>query len=69
MGARATLYEALAADGRLLQVLVDLAGNSAFLTNILVRAPGTLDAEQRSPDVRRWQAAEFGASLRELLSG
>lgn len=43
VGARATLYEALAADERLLHLLVDLAGNSAFLTNILVRAPGTLD--------------------------
>ncbi len=35
----------------------------------LARAPRTLDAETRSSDVRRWQAAEFGASLRELLDG
>ena len=35
----------------------------------LARAPGTLDEEHRSPDVRRWQAAEFSASLRELLEG
>ncbi len=35
----------------------------------LARAPGTLDAELRAPEVRRWQAAEFGASLRELLEG
>ncbi|MCH8974046.1 MAG: ribonuclease D, partial [Chloroflexi bacterium] len=35
----------------------------------LARAPDTLGAEQRSSDVRRWQAAELGASLRELLDG
>jgi glutamate-ammonia-ligase adenylyltransferase len=43
VGARATLYEALNADDRLLRLLVDLAGNSRFLCNILERAPGTLD--------------------------
>ena len=35
----------------------------------LARAPGTLEEESRSPEVRRWQAAELGASLRELLNG
>lgn len=35
----------------------------------LARAPDTLGAEQRSSDVRRWQTAELGASLRELLDG
>ena len=35
----------------------------------LARAPGTIEAELRSREVRRWQAAEFGASLRELLEG
>ncbi len=35
----------------------------------LARAPGTLEEESRSSDVRRWQAAELGASLRELLDG
>jgi len=43
VGARATLYEALAADAELLHVLVDLAGQSRFLCNILERTPGTLD--------------------------
>jgi glutamate-ammonia-ligase adenylyltransferase len=43
VGARGTLYESLAADGRLLRMLVDLTGHSAFLTNVLVRAPGVLD--------------------------
>ena len=35
----------------------------------LARAPGTLEEESRSPEVRRWQAAELGGSLRELLNG
>ena len=43
VGARATLYEAMGSDRRLLGLLVDLAGSSAFLSNILVRSPGTLD--------------------------
>lgn len=43
VGARATLYEALNADERLLRLLVDLAGNSRFLCRILERTPGTLD--------------------------
>jgi len=43
VGARATLYEAMVADERLMQLLVDIAGASLFLTNILERAPGTLD--------------------------
>lgn len=43
VGARATLYEGLSSDDRLLRLLVDIAGNSLFLTNILVRAPGVLD--------------------------
>jgi len=43
VGARATLYRAMSADTRLLQVLVDLAGHSLFLTNILANRPGTLD--------------------------
>jgi glutamate-ammonia-ligase adenylyltransferase len=43
VGARATLYEAMNNDERLLHLLIDLAGNSRFLCNILERAPGTLD--------------------------
>jgi glutamate-ammonia-ligase adenylyltransferase len=43
VGARGTLYEAMAADDRLLRLLVDVAGNSRFLTNILERSPGALD--------------------------
>jgi len=43
VGARATLYQAMNADERLLRLLVDLAGSSRFLCNILERAPGTLD--------------------------
>ncbi len=43
VGARATLYRAMSADQRLLHVLVDLAGHSLFLTNILANRPGTLD--------------------------
>ncbi|MHC4339457.1 MAG: bifunctional [glutamate--ammonia ligase]-adenylyl-L-tyrosine phosphorylase/[glutamate--ammonia-ligase] adenylyltransferase [Planctomycetota bacterium] len=54
VGARATLYEAMCEDERLLRLLVDLAGSSRFLTNILVRAPGALDqlvdAMATSPD-------------------
>jgi len=44
VGARATLYQAMGADGRLLHALVDLAGHSLFLTNILANRPGALDA-------------------------
>ena len=43
VGARATLYEAMGANPRLMHLLVDLAGSSAFLTGILVRWPGVLD--------------------------
>ncbi len=43
VGARATLYEAMGADERLLRLLVDLAAGSRFLCNILERAPDTLD--------------------------
>ncbi|MHC4972848.1 MAG: bifunctional [glutamate--ammonia ligase]-adenylyl-L-tyrosine phosphorylase/[glutamate--ammonia-ligase] adenylyltransferase [Planctomycetota bacterium] len=43
VGARATLYQAMNNDVRLLRLLVDLAGNSRFLSNILERTPGTLD--------------------------
>ncbi|MFI5401472.1 MAG: DUF294 nucleotidyltransferase-like domain-containing protein [Planctomycetota bacterium] len=43
VGARATLYEAMGADERLLKLLVDLAAGSRFLCNILERAPDTLD--------------------------
>ncbi|MEE8105102.1 MAG: bifunctional [glutamate--ammonia ligase]-adenylyl-L-tyrosine phosphorylase/[glutamate--ammonia-ligase] adenylyltransferase [Planctomycetota bacterium] len=43
VGARGTLYQALLADERLLHLLVTLAGNSRFLTNILARSPGVLD--------------------------
>jgi len=43
VGARATLYGALSEDERLLRLLVDLAGNSAFLCHILERTPGALD--------------------------
>ncbi|MFQ5845442.1 MAG: hypothetical protein ACE5JG_10705, partial [Planctomycetota bacterium] len=54
MGARAVLYQAMAADGRLLRLLVTVAGSSAFLSNILVRSPGVLDqlvdALATSPD-------------------
>jgi len=54
VGARATLYAALSADTELLRLLVDLAGSSEFMTNILVRAPGALDqlvdAMQTAPD-------------------
>jgi len=43
VGARATLYEAMGADERLLHLLVDLAAGSRFLCHILERAPDTLD--------------------------
>jgi len=43
VGARATLYQAMGADERLLHVIVELAGHSLFLTNILANRPGTLD--------------------------
>jgi glutamate-ammonia-ligase adenylyltransferase len=43
VGARATLYEAMGTDERLLKLLVDLAAGSRFLCNILERAPDTLD--------------------------
>jgi len=43
VGARATLYQAMGADARLLNVIVELAGHSLFLTNILANRPGTLD--------------------------
>ncbi len=43
VGARATLYQAIDADPRLLKMLIDLAGHSRFLCRILERAPGTLD--------------------------
>ena len=43
VGARATLYEAMNKDERLLRLLVHLAGSSRFLCNILERAPGSLD--------------------------
>jgi len=43
VGARATLYEAMGADERLLRLLVDLAAGSRFLCHILERAPDTLD--------------------------
>ncbi|MGQ0613691.1 MAG: bifunctional [glutamate--ammonia ligase]-adenylyl-L-tyrosine phosphorylase/[glutamate--ammonia-ligase] adenylyltransferase [Planctomycetaceae bacterium] len=43
VGARGTLYEAMASDDRLLRLLLDIAGHSRFLTNILERAPGVLD--------------------------
>ncbi len=43
VGARATLYEAMGSDERLLKLLVDLAAGSRFLCNILERAPDTLD--------------------------
>jgi len=43
VGARGTLYEALASHPRLLRLLVDLTGHSLFLSNILERAPGALD--------------------------
>lgn len=35
----------------------------------LMRTPELFDRELASPDVRRWQAAEFGASLRAALGG
>lgn len=44
VGARATLYQAMGTDERLLQALADLAGHSLFLTNILAQRPGSLDA-------------------------
>lgn len=54
VGGRAVLYQAMASDERLLQLLVDLTGTSAFLSNILVRWPGVLDqlvdALRTSPD-------------------
>ncbi len=43
VGARATLYESMAANPALLHLLIDLAGHSRFLCNILERTPGTLD--------------------------
>jgi len=43
VGARATLYQAMGADQRLLNVIIELAGHSLFLTNILANRPGTLD--------------------------
>ncbi len=43
VGARGTLYEALASHAPLLRLLVDLTGHSLFLSNILERAPGALD--------------------------
>ncbi|MHC4953003.1 MAG: bifunctional [glutamate--ammonia ligase]-adenylyl-L-tyrosine phosphorylase/[glutamate--ammonia-ligase] adenylyltransferase [Planctomycetota bacterium] len=43
VGAPATLYQAMGADDLLLNVLVELAGSSLFLTNILATRPGTLD--------------------------
>jgi glutamate-ammonia-ligase adenylyltransferase len=44
VGARATLYQAMGSDERLLTALADLAGHSLFLTNILANRPGALDA-------------------------
>jgi glutamate-ammonia-ligase adenylyltransferase len=44
VGARATLYQAMGNDERLLYALADLAGHSLFLTNILANRPGALDA-------------------------
>jgi glutamate-ammonia-ligase adenylyltransferase len=44
VGARATLYQAMGKDGRLLQALVDVAGHSLHLTNILANRPGVLDS-------------------------
>jgi len=43
VGARATLYEAMGADERLLRLLVDLAAGSRYLCHILERAPDALD--------------------------
>ena len=35
----------------------------------LARSPRTLDGELSSPDVRRWQRAEFGERIRHRLAG